>query len=299
MRQQPAAGPLRFVFTTIKINKELERIGDYAESVARQALKLSTLEAHPPPEKFVELGNLAVHMLRDAVQAFLDQDAELAKRTMLIEERANTLRNELNAELASLHDKGQVPTDALTPLLTIARRFERVTDQTKNICEEVLYLCTGEFINHPGAEAFRILFVDADNRWLSQLAEGIGTAMGAPRFVFSSAGIAPMPVDTRLVEFMAQKGINVARHTSKTREQVPNWEHYQVVIALCDEARKALPTAPTKTICLTWTARELGAVEGSPETTPATFESAYRFLQDQIQDLVEAIRGEPQQRNHS
>lgn len=299
VRQQPAAGPLRFVFTTIKINKELERIGDYAESVARQALKLSPLETPLPQEKFVELGNLAVHMLRDAVQAFLDQDAELARRTMLIEERGNTLRNQLNAELSALHDAGKLPTETLTPLLTIARRFERVTDQTKNICEEVLYLCTGEFTHHPGAEAFRILFVDADNCWLSQMAEGIGNSLGVPGFVFSSAGIAPRPVDARVVEFMSRKGIDLSRHTSKTREQVPNWDHYQVVIALCEEAQKVFPAAPTKTICLTWSPPVPASTEGSPETVQAAFTSAFNFLQDQIQVLVEAIRGEPQQQTTS
>jgi phosphate transport system protein len=299
VRQQPVASHLRFVFTVIKINKELERIGDYAESVARQALILSTLEVSPPYAKFVELGNLAVHMLHDAVQSFLEQDADLARRTTLIEERANSLRNEVNTGLRELHQAGQLPTEALTPLMTIARRFERVTDQTKNICEEVLYLCTGEFIRHPGAEAFRILFVDADNRCLSQMAEGIGNAMGLPRFVFSSAGIAPVPIDSKLVEFMAKQGCDVSRQASKTREQVPNWEHYQVVVALCEEARKAFPSPPTKTICLTWAVRYPATVAGNPEAVQAAFETAQCFLAGHIRDLVEAIRGEPDQTTKS
>jgi protein-tyrosine-phosphatase len=163
----------------------------------------------------------------------------------------------------------------------------------------VLYLCTGEFINHPGAEAFRILFVDADNSWLSQMAEGIGNTMGVPRFVFSSAGIAPEPLEPRLMEFLAKKGVDIARHSSKTREQVPNWEHYQVVIALCDEARKAFPPTPTKTICLAWNLPLPGELNGSAEAVQTAFESAYRSLESQVRDLVEAIRGEPQQRNNS
>jgi phosphate transport system protein len=295
VRQQPAAGHLRFVFTAIKVNKELERIGDYAESIARQALSLGTPELPLPYPEFVELANLAAHTLHDAVEAFLGQDAELARRTALIEERANTVRNEINAELLGLHQAGRLPAEALAPLMTIARRFERVTDQAKNICEEVLYLCTGEFIKHPGAEAFRILFVDADNRCLSQMAEGIGNAMGLARFVFSSAGIAPVPVDSQVVEFMTKKGIDVSRQTSKTREQVPHWEHYQVMIALGEEGRKTFPNPPTKTICLTWPAQDPTAVEGGGAAVLAAFESTYRFLEEQIRDLVEAIRGEPNQ----
>ena len=295
VRQQPVASHLRFVFTAIKINKELERIGDYAESIARQALAVATIDPPPAVARFTELGNLAIHMLRDTVQAFLDQDADMARRTMAIEERANVLRNGINAELAGLHQAGRLPTEALTPLMTIARRFERVTDQTKNICEEVLYLCTGEFIRHPGAEAFRILFVDEGNRCLSQMAEAIGHALGVPRFVFSSAGIAPLPVDPRLAEFMASKGIDISRQVSKTREQVPHAAQYQVVVALCDAAREAFPEPPTKTICLIWQTTDPVAVEGGTEAVREAYESAYRFLDGHIRDLVEAIRGEPSQ----
>lgn len=293
VRQQPVASHLRFVFTTIKINKELERIGDYAESVARQALVVSALEPQPSFDRFIELGNLSVHMLQDAVQAFLNQDMDLAKRTMAIEERANGLRSQINAELLRMEKEGQLPVQALTPLMTIARRFERVTDQTKNICEEVLYLCTGEFLKHPGAEPFRILFVDADNRCLSQMAEAMGNAMGLPRFVFSSAGLVPMPIDPRLGTFMAKKAIEVSRQTSKTREQVPDWERYQVVIALSDEGQKAFPDPPTKTICLTWTVQDPAAVTMGAQEVEAAWESAYTFLDTHLRDLVEAVRGEP------
>ena len=145
-------------------------------------------------------------MLRDAVRSFLEEDAELAWRTMATEEQGNTMRSAINAELTDLNRKGQLPAAALNPLMTIARRFERVTDQAKNLCEEVLYMCTGEFTKHKGGDAFRILFFDANNACLSQMAEGIGNSLGLPRFVFSSAGIAPQPVDARAVKFMAAKG---------------------------------------------------------------------------------------------
>jgi len=59
VRQQPAAGHLRFAYATIKINLELERIGDYAESIARQVLKISNLEPQPSYEKFVAIANLS------------------------------------------------------------------------------------------------------------------------------------------------------------------------------------------------------------------------------------------------
>src|SRR5215204_4178618 len=66
VRQQPVAGHLRFAYATIKINLELERIGDYAESIARQVLKVSALHERLPLAAFSELANVSIHMLAHA-----------------------------------------------------------------------------------------------------------------------------------------------------------------------------------------------------------------------------------------
>jgi len=291
VRQQPVAGQLRFIFTVIQMNKELERIGDYAESIARQVLAVSALEPQPSYARFTELGNLSVAMLRDAVKSFLEEDSDLAWRTMATEEQGNTMRSAINAELKDLSGKGQLPAAALNPLMTIARRFERVTDQAKNLCEEVLYMCTGEFTKHKGGDAFRILFFDSNNSCLSQMAEGIGNSMGLPRFVFSSAGITPLPLDARAAQFMTQKGIDLSRQTSKSLAQVPQWEHYHVVVALGAQAREALPIRAKKTICLTWSVPDPAQAQGPAD--PA-FEVAYQSLESQIRELVGAILEQPQ-----
>src|SRR6478672_8445923 len=169
VRQQPAAGHLRFAYATIKINLELERIGDYAESIARQVLKISGMDFQPSYEKFIAIANLSIPMLQQAVEAFLKQDAQRARSTMVIEEEVDTLRNGINAALLNQRQEGKIPLEALTPLMTIARRFERVSDQAKNICEEVLYMCTGEYAKHRGTEVLRVLFVDKGNSCRSQM----------------------------------------------------------------------------------------------------------------------------------
>lgn len=294
VRHQPAGGHLRFVFTTIQTNKELERIGDYAESICRQALALSGLEPQPDYTRFVELGDLALHMLHDAVHAFLHQDADLAWRTMAIEERANTLRNTINAEVAELSRQGKLPTAALNPLLTVARRLERAADQTKNLCEEALFLSTGEFVKHKRAEAFRILFFDSANACLSQMAERIGNALGQPRFVFRSAGVAPQALSEHAAAFMAGKGLPLSGHTSKSLEQVPEWQTFQVIVALGSQARQALPLRSGKIVVFTWTLPDPSTVEGTPEVMQAAFESAYQTLESNIRELVGAILDEPQ-----
>src|SRR5947209_692750 len=248
VRQQPAGAHLRFAYATIKINLELERVGDYAESIARQVLKISSLQPPPSFDKFVAIANLSIPMLQQAVEAFVQQDPQLAKSTMVTEEEVDTLRDGINAALMQQRQEGKIPLEALTPLLTIARRFERVSDQAKNICEEVLYMCTGEYAKHKGTEVLRVLFVDNGNSCRSQMAEGIANALNRAEFVFSSAGLDPKPMDGRTVSFLAEKKIDISRHSPKAVSQIPNLDHYQVIVALAKEAQKVFPPPPTKTV---------------------------------------------------
>ena len=113
-----------------------------------------------------------------------------------------------------------------------------------------------------------------------------------PRFVFSSAGTAPQPVDKRAVEFLASKGIDISRQLTKSLEQVPYREHYQVMIALDQAGRRALPGPHTKTVCLTWPVNDPAAVEGPAEAVQAAFEAAYQALDSQMRELVQAILGD-------
>jgi len=298
VRQQPVAAHLRFAYATIKMNKEWERIGDYAESIARQVLLVSALEPPPPYAKMVELGKLAIRMVRETLRSFLDQDANLARQAMVLEEQANKLRNAINADLLNLRREERLPLEALTPLLTIARRFERVTDQAKNICEEVLYMCTGEFMRHQAGEVFRVLFVDGGNACLSQMAEGIGNSLGAARCVFSSAGVAPQAVDERAARFLAGKGLDVSRQFAKALAQVPHLEHYQVIVALDAEGAKAFPGPPTKTICLTWAPPDPAKCHGEAGEVQAVFAEAYDCLRRHVRDLVQAVVGNSQDEKH-
>ncbi|MBM3838346.1 MAG: phosphate signaling complex protein PhoU [Verrucomicrobia bacterium] len=293
VRQQPVAGHLRFAYATIKINAELERIGDYAESIARQVLKLSSLEVHPPLEKYVEIANLSIPMLHDAVQSFLNQNAELARASMAVEEKVNTLRDQINADLLYAEKTGKIGLEAFSPLTMIARRYERVSDQAKNICEEVLYLCTGEYSKHTGTEMFRILFVDDDNACRSQMAEGIANSLERTGFLFSSAGLEPRPLDPAAVSFLAGKGIDISRHVPKSVPQIPNLEHYQVVIVFGSETRQSFKPDKSKTIVLEWPISDPLALRGTPEQIQAAYEKTFQHLRAQITDLVEAILGEP------
>jgi phosphate transport system protein len=292
VRQQPVAGPLRFAYAIIKINSELERVGDYAESMARQILQLSAMDVTVPIHRFREIAGIAIPMFHGAVEAFLAQDPVLAKKTMDAEEQVDRLRHDLNDEIVDLRQQGKIPLEALSPLMSIVNRMERVADQAKSICQETLYVSTGEYVKHLGSEVFRVLFVDEHNSCRSQIAEAIGTKLGQSKFVFTSAGLDRQPLDQRTVEFLKDHGFDVSNQTPKTVDQIPHFEHYQVIVALAKEAERVFPAPPTKAVCLDWHVPDPSRVEGTPEQVHKAYEETYRFLDAHIRDLVEAVLGD-------
>lgn len=291
VRQQPVARHLRFAYVTIKINQEVERIGDYAESIARQILKLSNSDCSIPLDRYRQIAGLAIPMFRDAVQAYLTENVELARRLQVVEEEVDGLKSVINAELFQLRQENKIPLEALTPLMTIARRFERVSDQAKNICEETLYMVTGEYQKHTGGDTWRVLFVDEHNSCRSQMAEGIANSLNQPKFLFASAGLDPKPVDAATVAFLKEKGIDISRATARSVEAVPHLESYQIIVALAKEARRAFPVK-TKSICLDWSIPDPAKISGTPEEVRKAYGEAYLNLHTQIQDLAEGILGD-------
>jgi len=295
VRQQPVAQHLRFVYVTIKINLELERVGDYAESIARQILKIQSIARQPFFEKFVEIADLSTNMLRDAAHAYAEQNVQLAKNSIETEIKVDHLRNEIDAELLKAYQAGKILLEDLTPLMTISRRFERVADQARSICEEVIYICTGQNQKHQGAEVIRVVFVDEYNSCRSQMAEGVAQSLNDAHLRFSSAGINPKPIDARTVDFLKQRGIDISRHYSKSVEQIPNFDHYHVIVALAKEAQKVFPFPPTSAVCLDWNVRDPSTVQGSPQEIAAAYEATYKFICSHIQDLTKAILGSKDQ----
>jgi phosphate transport system protein len=288
LRQQPAAKHLRFAYSAIKINQELERIGDYAESIARQVLKLANLEAETPVERFQAIAQRAIPMLRDAVRSFLEEDPELARKTMAVEDEVDGMKSALNAELFQLRQDDKLPLKALTPLMTVARRFERVTDQAKNICEEVVYLATGEYSKHAGGDVWRMVFIDDDN-CLSYIAEAIGNSLNQPQFVFTGASLKPGPADPALVEFLGRKGLEISRGITRSLDQVPNVEFAQIFVALTPEAKPSFPAA-RRAVWLDWSSIPNPCAPGaSVSDREAAFEGAYNFIHQQISALCNAV----------
>lgn len=288
VRQQPVARALRFAFTAIKLNIEIERVGDYAESMARHLFKMNEWPENACKTGILELADLSISMFHDAIEAFVQESAEIAKKTILIEDSVDQLRDTCIKTLLEATRNREVP----MALLNIIRRFERVADQARNICMEVLYLSTGEYVKHPGAEAFRVLFVDEHNSLRSRIAEAVACKLNQPRFIFSSAGIDPKPVDQRTINFMKQKGYDLTNISSRSVLQIPNLDQYNVVIAFSSEAKQIFPREPRKTIYLDWEVDAPSFLKDDEKTIETKFEDVYQFVTKHINNLVNAVIGQ-------
>ena len=144
VKHQPAAGHLRLAYSIIKINNQLERTGDYAESIARQFLVLSEIQPQPLYDPFIEIAELAIKMLHNAVQAFADNDTELAVQTRAMEKdrTVDRLRSSIHDDLIRQHKDHTLPSEALVSLMTIANRTGAMVLATGNKSELSVGYCT-------------------------------------------------------------------------------------------------------------------------------------------------------------
>jgi len=290
MRHQPAAAHLRFVYAASKIISQLERVGDYAESIARQALLVSSMTIETPMNDFAELAALAVPMLRNAVRAFAGNDGDLARATMQTEPRVNQIRDRLIAGLIDWRVDGRLPLEALTPLITVARRFERVSDQATNICEQALYFVTGSHVRHSAGVAFNVLFVDANHGALSRLAECAGRSTGEKRFAFFSAGVKPAPAEEAVAALPERYAAEAKSAPGRALADLDPGG-FQVIIALDAEAERAIGEIPTNALRLEWLLRDPAAPGGPAMHIQAAYEQLAHSLGTHINDLMQAILG--------
>lgn len=291
VRQQPVAVPLRLAYAAIRISLELERMGDYAENIARQALRIAEIPVEAPRARYVEMADLTIAMLRDAVKSFVEQDADLAKRTIDVEDTVDNLKAALGKDLVGRYRDNQLTFELLNPLMQVNRRLERASDQARNICHEVIYMCTGKPTRHTSVDKVRVLFVDETNGSLSHMAQAIGEAAGRSSVVFSSAGLEPRRLDGATIEFMKAKGFDLSRSPARAIHEIPDLDQYQVVVALSDVVKKAFPRKPRGLVYLEWSYRSPVGVGTTPEETAAAFEETFERLRTDVHDLVEMVDG--------
>ncbi len=148
-RYQPVAKDLRFITTGMKINAELERIADIAVDIAQRVLELLDKPLLKPLVDIPKLTTIAQKMVKDAVDAFIRGDCDLAKLVLKTEPEADNLRDLIQSELVNDYmskDGNSVP--RAVQLFLITRFLERACDHATNIAEDVIYMVRAEIVKH-------------------------------------------------------------------------------------------------------------------------------------------------------
>jgi phosphate transport system protein len=144
--QQPMARDLRRLAAMLEIASELERMGDYAKGICKVILNLGDVDIPIPIKDIEAMGQVAVEMLHQALTAFLQEDAEAARKIPFNDDQVDKLFNKI--EHSIIHTMVIHPEiiDHANLLMWVAHNIERMADRVSNICERTIFVVTGELI---------------------------------------------------------------------------------------------------------------------------------------------------------
>ncbi len=147
--QQPMAVDLRFISMAMKMTTELERMADLAVDIAQRVLELVDKPLLKPLIDIPKFTTVAQQMTKSAISAFINKDADLAKKVILMDSQADELRNAIQSELINDYmAKDSSTATRAVPLLLVARHLERICDHATNIAEDIIYMCSAKVVKH-------------------------------------------------------------------------------------------------------------------------------------------------------
>jgi len=149
---QPMDVDLRAIVAAVKINTDLERVGDLAINIAEAARRYAQ---HAPVKKLIDIprmANIAQNMLRDSLDAFVRRDTELAQRVLSEDDKLDDLKTQIFRELLTymLQDPGTI--EGALDLILISRHLERIGDHATNIAEDVIFMVSARDVRHHASE---------------------------------------------------------------------------------------------------------------------------------------------------
>jgi len=145
---QPVAADLRFIISVLKVNNDLERIGDLAVNIAERALYLSSHEPLQTVLNFPRMADGARAMLRKSLDALIGMDTKLARTVLTLDDEIDDLNREMYTTLQNLMRESPESVDRAVQTLSVSRYLERMADLSTNIAEDVVFMVEGELIRH-------------------------------------------------------------------------------------------------------------------------------------------------------
>jgi phosphate transport system protein len=145
---QPMATDLRAIVSAVKINTDLERVGDLAVNIAEAAQRYTT---HPPVKKLIDIptmGTIAQTMLRDALDAYVRRDTALAHAVLNADDQLDALKTQVFRDLLTYMIKDPATVEPALDLILISRHLERIGDHATNIAEDVIFMVSAQDVRH-------------------------------------------------------------------------------------------------------------------------------------------------------
>jgi phosphate transport system protein len=153
--EQPVASDLRFITAAIKINNNLERMGDKAANIAERSIALASEPAVTSLVDIARLGRLVEPMVHQALDAFVRKDSALARNVLTSDDAVDDMRNHISAEIVQRLEEEPRFAKPWLDLLYIARSLERIGDHATNIAEDVVFMVDGVDVRHGHVLALR------------------------------------------------------------------------------------------------------------------------------------------------
>lgn len=147
---QPMAADLRAIVAAVKINTDLERVGDLAVNIAEAAKRYLQ---HPPVKPLLDIprmGDIAQRMLRDALDAFVKRDTALAEAVLAADDELDALKSQIFRELLTFMLQDPVTIEPALDLILVSRHLERIGDHATNVAEDVIFLVSAKDVRHTG-----------------------------------------------------------------------------------------------------------------------------------------------------
>lgn len=153
LAKAPLATQLRLIVSATKIARDLERVGDEATTISRRSIELSQEPQLKPYVDIPRMANMALEMLRDALDAFVTKDTVKARSVIPRDKDVDALNKQLYRELASFMIEKPTTITRCLNLMAISKALERIADHAKNVAEDVVYLYEARDIRHSDVTA--------------------------------------------------------------------------------------------------------------------------------------------------
>jgi phosphate transport system protein len=145
---QPVAGDLRLVISILKMNNDLERMGDLARSIARSATRLAELAHIRPPADLADMAQRAQEMVKHSLDALVSADPVLAEQVIARDDELDRMRVDHHNRIVGQIREEPSNVESLLTLHSVVRHLERLGDIATNVAEDVIYMAKGEIVRH-------------------------------------------------------------------------------------------------------------------------------------------------------